>query len=77
MADVTDVLYRLRDMANTAAITLREQIAEAQTVLDKLDKFAQDAEDAVVLFCSSDLQPDSSANIPEGSGFVRKSGGTE
>lgn len=44
MADVIDVLYRLRNMTGEAADKLREAIAEAQSVLDKLDEFADSAE---------------------------------
>jgi hypothetical protein len=34
MSDITDVLYRLRDMAGLAADDLRSAIGEAQAVLD-------------------------------------------
>lgn len=72
MNDITDVLYRLRDMAGLAADDLRSAISEAQTVLDKLDQFANDAEDSAQLVAASDLYPNSSALIPERSGLIRK-----
>ena len=46
MADPIDVIYRLRDMASNAAEDLRAAIAEAQTVIDKLDAFADQSEEA-------------------------------
>lgn len=72
MADVIDVLHRLTFMAHGAAETLREAIAEAQKVLDKLDQFADDAENAGQLMAASDLKPAYSANIPDGAGLVRE-----
>jgi hypothetical protein len=72
MADILDVMYRLRDMAGIAADDLREAIKEAQAVLDKLDCFANDAEEGAELMAASDLHPNCSANIPERSGLERK-----
>lgn len=72
MSDVIDVLYRLRGMAGLAADDLRSAIGEAQAVLDKLDRFADDAEDGAQLMAASDLAPNSSALIPERSGLTRK-----
>lgn len=72
MSDIIDVMYRLRDMAGLAADDLRAAIGEAQEVLDKLDQFANDAEDGAQLMAASDLSPNSSALIPERSGLTRK-----
>ena len=72
MTDVTDVLYRLRDMAGAAADDLRSAIGEARAVLDKLDRFANDAEDSAQLIAASDIEPHASARIPERSGLTRK-----
>lgn len=72
MADILDVMYRLRDMAGIAADDLREAIKEAQAVLDKLDCFANDAEEGAELLGASDLHPNCIANIPERSGLERK-----
>jgi hypothetical protein len=72
MSDITDVLYRLRDMAGLAADDLRSAIGEAQAVLDKLDQFANDAEDSAQLIAASDIEPHASALIPERSGLTRK-----
>jgi len=72
MSDVIDVMYRLRNMAGAAADDLRTAIAEAQAVLDKLDRFADDAEDGAQLMAASDLAPNSHALIPERSGLARK-----
>ena len=71
MADVLDVIYRLRDMAGEAADKLRVQITDAQKVLDKLDAFANDAEDSISLAAASDLFPSYVASIPERSGLIR------
>lgn len=70
MADVLDVMYRLRDMAGIAADELRTAISEAQAVLDKLDKFSHDAEDTAQLAAASDIFPDSVASIPKRAGLV-------
>jgi hypothetical protein len=71
-ADLIDVMYRLRNMAGQAADELRPHVERAQSVLDRLDKFAKDTEDAVELVAASDLHPNCSANIPERSGLIRK-----
>ena len=71
MADVVDVLHRLTNMAHEPAQKLRAAIAEAQAVLDKLDAFADDAEDSAQLIAASDLMPTSSANIPDRAGLTR------
>ena len=57
MADIIDVIYRLRNMAAEPIETLRAAIAEAQAVLDKLDSFASDAEHAAEVASSSDRFP--------------------
>ncbi|AYN57464.1 hypothetical protein HOU47_gp58 [Arthrobacter phage Constance] len=72
MSDIIDVMYRLRDMAGVAADELREAIKEAQAVLDKLDCFANDAEEGAELIGASDLHPNCNANIPARSGLQRK-----
>lgn len=72
MADVIDVLYRLRNMAADAAEPLRAAIAEAQAVLDKLEEFADDAEHAAQLTASSAMFPSHFADPPEHSGLVRE-----
>ena len=72
MADIVDVLHRLTFMAHEPAQKLRAAIEEAQAVLDKLDAFAQDAEDGYCLIASSDLMPTHNALIPERSGLTRK-----
>lgn len=66
-----DVIYRLRDMAGKAAAELRPHVEAAQAVLDRLDKFAHEAEEIAELSAASDLFPSYSASIPEGSGLVR------
>jgi len=72
MADIVDVLHRLTFMAHEPAEKLRAAIAEAQAVLDKLDAFAQDAEDGYCLIAASDIMPGHNALIPERSGLARK-----
>jgi hypothetical protein len=72
MADIIDVLHRLTFMAHEPAQKLRSAIAEAQTVLDKLDAFAQDAEDGYCLIAASDIMPTHNALIPERSGLTRE-----
>ena len=72
MTDVIDVLHRLAHMAHEPAQNLRAAIAEAQAVLDKLDAFADDAEDGAQLIAASDIMPNASANIPERSGLTRQ-----
>lgn len=72
MADVIDVLHRLTFMAHEPAQKLRAAIAEAQAVLDKLDAFAQDAEDGYCLIAASDIMPTHNALIPGRSGLTRK-----
>lgn len=71
MSDITDVLYRLRDMAGVAADDLRAAITEAQQVLDKLDSFADDAQDGAQLIAASDLIPTAEALIPLRAGLAR------
>lgn len=68
--DVIDVLYRLRNMASIEADRLRAYIAEAQAVLDKLDVFADDAQDVAQLSAASDLFPSYSALVPERAGLA-------
>lgn len=75
MTDITDVLYRLRNMAGIAADDLRSAIGEAQAVLDKLDRFAEDAQDGAELIAASDLEPNTFASIPARSGLTRIAGG--
>jgi hypothetical protein len=70
MADVLEVVYRLRDMAGIAAERLRAEIAAAQAVLDKLDAFADDAEDTAQLAAASRLFPTYHATAPERSGMT-------
>ena len=65
MADIIDVLHRMTHMAGAAADTLREAIADAQVVLDKLDSFAADAEDSGQLIAASGIGKGYSAFIPE------------
>ena len=72
MADVLDILNRLGSMAHEPAQKLRAAIAEAQAVLDKLDAFVDDAEDAEMLVAASDIMPTASAKIPDRAGLTRK-----
>ena len=72
MADVIDILNRLGGMAHEPAQKLRAAIAEAQAVLDKLDAFVDDAEDAEALVAASDIMPSYIASIPDRSGLTRK-----
>jgi len=72
MSDVIDFVYRLRNMASISADDLRGAIKEAQAVLDRLDKFADDAEDGAQLIAASDLAPTWTAIAPERAGMIRK-----
>lgn len=72
MTDISDFLYTLRNTAGEAADNLRASIAEAQGVLARLDKLAEDAEDSAQLIAASDIEPHASAIVPERSGLVRK-----
>ncbi len=73
MSDIIEVMYRLRNMASDAAGELGAAIKEAQAVLDKLECFANDAEDGAQLIAASDLtNRDWHADIPERSGLQRK-----
>lgn len=69
MADVSDVLYRLRDMAGLAADRLRTEIDVAEKVWKSLDEFSRSAENAAQLVAASDIEPNSHALAPIGSGF--------
>jgi len=71
-ADIIDVLHRLTFMAHEPAQTLRAAISEAQTVLDKLDKFADEAQNAAQLMAASDLKPNYTALVPDGAGLVKE-----
>ena len=70
MSDIIDVLHRLTFMAHEPAQNLRVAIAEAQAVLDKLDKFADEAQNAGQLMAASDLKPNYTALVPDGAGLV-------
>ena len=70
MADVVDILHRLAGMSHEPAQKLREAITEAQAVLDKLDAFTDDAQDAGQLVAASDIMPRYSALIPARSGLI-------
>lgn len=72
MSDIIDVMYRLRNMTGIAADELRAAIKEAQAVLDKLERFADDAEDGAELLAASDLHPRHHALVPERAGLQRK-----
>lgn len=72
MSDVIEVIYRFRDMAGKAADELREEIAAAQVVLDRLDRFANDAQNVAELSAASDLFPTYHAMIPPEAGLVSK-----
>ena len=72
MTDVVDVLHRLAGMTHEPAQKLRAAIAEAQAVLDKLDAFTDDAQDAGQLVAASDIMPRYSALVPARSGLARK-----
>lgn len=71
MSDVVDVIYRFRDMAGIAADDLRAEISKAQKVLDKLDKFADDAEHVGQLSASSARFPEHHAIIPRDAGMTK------
>lgn len=71
MSDVIEVIYRLRNMAGLEADKLRAQIAEAQQALDKLDTFANDAEDIAQLAAASDIAPNYQALIPDRAGLTK------
>lgn len=92
MADVVDVLYRLRNMAGeeaeqlqktiteaadavqravvAAQITIDQAVSRAQGILEKLDRFADDAEDVAELAAASNLFPTHHASIPARAGLV-------
>ncbi len=70
MPDIIDAIYGLRDVAGAALEPLRSAIAEAQQVLDKLEAFADDAENAAELVASSDRHASHHASTPADSGLV-------
>lgn len=70
MSDVIDVLYRLRDMAGKERERLQAAVDSAQAVIDKLDKFALDAEESCELLAVSDLNPLWHSSIPDRSGLM-------
>lgn len=74
MSDVIDVFYRLRNMTANAADELRAEIAKAQGVLDKLDKFTLDSEESAELLAVSDLYPTWHSSIPDRAGLVFSDG---
>lgn len=71
MSDIIDVIDRLRDMAGREADALRAEVVKAQAVLDRLDRFANEAQDVCELAAASDLFPMARANIPERSNLMR------
>lgn len=78
-ATVSSFLYVLRNEAWKAAerlgaqvIEMRKSLGEAESILDRLNKLADGAQDAAELVCASDLEPTACADIPERSGLIRK-----
>jgi hypothetical protein len=74
----SNFLMTLRDTAGRAAERLegaiaeaREFLAEAEAVHARLERIADDAEDAAQLVAASDIEPTSSALVPERSGLIR------
>lgn len=74
----SEFLMTLRNTAGRAAERLqgaiteaREFLAEAEAVYARLERIADDAEDAAQLVAASDIEPTSSALVPERSGLIR------
>ena len=71
MISPSDYLYTLR---NEVARMIEELtlVATAAQLLEKLEKIADDCEDAAQLVAASDIEPSSSADVPERAGLVRR-----
>lgn len=74
----SEFLFTLRDTAGRAAERLqgaiteaREFLAEAEAVYARLERIADDAEDAAQLVGASDIDPNTSALAPKRSGLIR------
>lgn len=72
MISPSDYLYTLRNEVARMTEELTLVATAAQELLEKLEKIADDCEDAAQLVAASDIEPGSSADIPARSGLTRK-----
>ena len=72
MISPSDYLYTLRNEVARMTEELALMVTAAQELLEKLEKIADDCEDAAQLVAASDIEPGSSADVPERAGLVRR-----
>lgn len=72
MISPSDYLYTLRNEVARMIEELTLVATAAQELLEKLEKIADDCEDAAQLVAASDIEPHSSANVPERAGLMRR-----
>lgn len=72
MISPSDYLYTLRNEVARMTEELALMVTAAQELLEKLEKIADDCEDAAQLVAASDIEPRSRADVPERAGLVRR-----
>lgn len=70
--DPSDFLFALRNEVCKTLEELKPVLDEANKLYERLERIAEDCEDAAELVASSDLEPNSHASIPARSGLTRK-----
>lgn len=73
----SDFLTALRNEACRMLEELKPVIDKANDLYERLDRIAEDCEDAAQLVASSDIEPNMSASVPERSGLTRQGGPNE
>lgn len=68
----SDYLYALRNEACKVLEELKPVIDKANDLYNRLERIADDCEDAAELVASSDIEPNSRADTPARSGLTRK-----
>lgn len=72
MISPSDYLYTLRNEVARMTEELALMVTAAQELLETLEKIADDCEDAAQLVAASDIEPSTSADVPERAGLVRR-----
>lgn len=72
----SDFLYALRNETCRVLEELKPVLDRANNLYERLDKIADDCEDAATLVAASDIEPNCIATVPERSGLTRQGGPT-
>lgn len=68
----SDFLYALRNEACKVLEELKPVLDQANDLYERLERIAEDCEDAAQLVAASDIEPNCHAYVPTRSGLTRK-----